>query len=474
MIRKIAEIAEFSRSPEEFLGGADDFCRKEIAAFQTLSVFVDRGFPTFCYVKNDDKLLLNLSIPWKSIAGQCIKERRKIVTYAPKHPQHYSVPAEKTGFTINHVLAMPLNFLNNTFGCVEFLLEREPLPGELEFFDLLGIYMAPIVYLQEWHVVERRKSHAIKNKAFLGMLNLSEDGVDEESRHIAVRDAFNEISALSEGFLKLSGIKFKMQKIDLTAIVRTVAEKLSKLAELNCRAVDVTEEFTPGLEVFCDESAIREEVLFNIVKNVWEEWERRGQEKRTIVFKTFRRNDDAVIEITDNAGGMAAETASRLFQPFESGKGLGRGMGMNIAYHIVKHHNGVMDFETRQGDGTVFRISLSTHMVDRRRFFRKRAEKVGISMLFEGRRNEGIIAEAGMGGLMAVFEITELFPQASDEVLVDIDFRSGRVEGIDAVVVRLEEDDVFRDGVHIKAALTFTGKSGAGKKEHLARALSED
>jgi hypothetical protein len=474
MIRKIAEIAEFSRSPEEFLGGVDDFCRKEMAAFQTLSVFVDRGFPTFCYVKNDDKLLLNLSIPWKSIAGQCIKERRKIVTYAPKHPQHYSVPSEKTGFTINHVIAMPLNFLNNTFGCVEFLLEREPLPHELDFFDLLGIYIAPIVYLQEWHVVERRKSHAIKNKAFLGMLNLYEGEADEEARRTSVRDAFNEISALSDGFLKLSGIKFKMQKNDLSGIVRTVSEKVSKLAELNGRDVIVTEELAPGLEVFCDESAIREEVLFNIVKNVWEEWERRGQEKRTIAFKAFRKNDDAVIEITDNAGGMAPETASKLFQPFESTKGFGRGMGMNIAYHVIKHHNGVMDFETRQGDGTVFSISLSTHMVDRRRFFRKRAEGVRVSMTFEGCKNEGVISEAGMGGMLAVFEITNIFPQASDAVLVDIDFMRGKVEGIDAVVVRLDEDDVFKDGVHIKAALMFTGKSGAGKKELLARALSDD
>jgi hypothetical protein len=473
MIRKITEIAEVSRSPEEFLGGVDDFCRREMPAFQTLSVFVDRGFPTFCYVKNDFRLLLNLSIPWKSIAGQCIKERREVLTYAPKNPQHYSVPAEKTGFEINHVLAEPLSFLNNTFGCVEFLLEKDPSPKELEFFGDLSVYIAPMVYIQEWHAVERRKAHAIKNKAFIGMLNLTDDKADEESRRAAISGSFNEISALSEGFLKLSGIKFKMQKNDLSAIVGTVAGKLSKLAELNGRAVTVTSELTPALEAFCDEYAIREEVLFNIVKNVWEEWERRGQENRTIAFKTFRRNDDAVIEITDNAGGMAADTASRLFQPFESTKGFGRGMGMNIAYHVVKHHNGVMDFETRQGDGTVFSIRLSTHMVDRRRFFRKRFEGWRVTMTFEGRKNEGVISEAGMGGLLAVFEITDIFPQVSDAVLLDIDFLRGKVEGIDAAVVRLD-DGAFGDGVRIQAALTFTGKSGAGKKELLAGALSSD
>lgn len=372
MLGQVAHISETAGTIEEMLDRIVDFCIKEINSFQTFSVFVDRGSPTFAFVRHDKKVLLNLSMPWESIAGRCIKEKKRIAVYAPHSTLVYKAPAVMTGFDIRHLIAIPLTFLNTTFACLEVFMESDPEQADIDFFTALAEYLAPVLYLQEWHALERRKAHAIKNKAFVGVLTLFDEEADGEEKQQTINDSFHEISLLCEDYLKLGSIACTMQKTNLGDIVATVSEKLGKLATLNNKQVLISHDLAPDVEVFCDDLAIREEVLFNIIKNVWEQWEQTGKEDRAILFKTYKNtgtgtgNDNctAVIEIHDNAGGIPAHLASRFFRPFETSKGIGRGMGMSVAYQVVKHHKGDITFQTREGEGTTFFISLRCRPFD--------------------------------------------------------------------------------------------------------------
>ncbi len=84
------------------------------------------------------------------------------------------------------------------------------------------------------------------------------------------------------------------------------------------------------------------------------------REKGEIHIKTSEENKNVKITISDNGEGIAPENISKIFDPFFTTKpvGKGTGLGMNIAYNIVKKHGGFIDIKSKTGKGTTFTIVL--------------------------------------------------------------------------------------------------------------------
>lgn len=59
------------------------------------------------------------------------------------------------------------------------------------------------------------------------------------------------------------------------------------------------------------------------------------------------------LRVSDNGTGMAAETRSRVFDPFFSTKGQGRGLGLAAVLGIIRGHGGAVRIETTPEVGTV-------------------------------------------------------------------------------------------------------------------------
>jgi signal transduction histidine kinase len=68
----------------------------------------------------------------------------------------------------------------------------------------------------------------------------------------------------------------------------------------------------------------------------------------------------ALLIISDTGTGMDKETIKHLFDPFFTTKqvGKGTGLGMSVAYGIIRQHNGYIQVQSKPGKGTVFRIYL--------------------------------------------------------------------------------------------------------------------
>ncbi|CAN5789892.1 hypothetical protein BH24CHL4_BH24CHL4_12980 [soil metagenome] len=80
----------------------------------------------------------------------------------------------------------------------------------------------------------------------------------------------------------------------------------------------------------------------------------------TITIRTYRDGAMAVVEITDNGGGIPPDVLSRIFEPFYTTKpqGEGTGLGLDIAWRIVTdEHRGSIDAESSQSE-TTFRVSI--------------------------------------------------------------------------------------------------------------------
>jgi two-component system NtrC family sensor kinase len=69
-----------------------------------------------------------------------------------------------------------------------------------------------------------------------------------------------------------------------------------------------------------------------------------------------------VLEVRDTGHGIPPENMPRIYTPFFTTKGEGKGVGLGLAvvYGIVQAHGGDIEVQSTLGEGTVFRVSLPT------------------------------------------------------------------------------------------------------------------
>ena len=98
------------------------------------------------------------------------------------------------------------------------------------------------------------------------------------------------------------------------------------------------------------------QVFMNILVNAAQAIEERGE----IKIDTQAVDGFVVITISDTGAGIHEENLSKIFDPFFTTKevGKGTGLGMNVAYGIIKKHNGIIEVDSTVGKGTTFRIRI--------------------------------------------------------------------------------------------------------------------
>ena len=82
----------------------------------------------------------------------------------------------------------------------------------------------------------------------------------------------------------------------------------------------------------------------------------------TVSVSTKKANGKVEIKVSDNGNGIPQKVLGKIFQPFFTTKptGQGTGLGLSLSYDIVKAHGGEIKVETREGEGTIFTIVLSS------------------------------------------------------------------------------------------------------------------
>lgn len=110
------------------------------------------------------------------------------------------------------------------------------------------------------------------------------------------------------------------------------------------------------------------QVILNIVVNAAHAiHDHRGDSEAlgTINVTTRQQEQFAEIIIKDNGAGMPEEVRRRIFEPFYTTKGVGKGsgQGLAIAYAvIVDKHHGTIEVDSEPGKGTTFTIRLSMNL----------------------------------------------------------------------------------------------------------------
>jgi signal transduction histidine kinase len=72
-----------------------------------------------------------------------------------------------------------------------------------------------------------------------------------------------------------------------------------------------------------------------------------------------------IVEIADNGAGMTREfLRTRLFQPFQTMKSYGIGLGLYTAREIIRAHRGAISVQSRPGEGTRVSVRLRAERED--------------------------------------------------------------------------------------------------------------
>ena len=76
--------------------------------------------------------------------------------------------------------------------------------------------------------------------------------------------------------------------------------------------------------------------------------------------QTKKLKDGVEITVEDNGNGIPDSIKEKIFQPFFTTKptGQGTGLGLSLAYDIIKAHGGEITVATRDGKGSEFIIQL--------------------------------------------------------------------------------------------------------------------
>jgi signal transduction histidine kinase len=80
----------------------------------------------------------------------------------------------------------------------------------------------------------------------------------------------------------------------------------------------------------------------------------------TVWVTAKKLGDKVLISVRDNGPGIPKNIVDKIFQPFFTTKptGQGTGLGLSLAYDIVKAHGGELKVKTKEGEGSEFIIML--------------------------------------------------------------------------------------------------------------------
>jgi PAS domain S-box-containing protein len=148
-----------------------------------------------------------------------------------------------------------------------------------------------------------------------------------------------------------------MEWLDLDALVR----RSIRLLDWELRDTHTTIDLQlsgKGRRILANKVQI-EQVIVNLVRNSLEAIrEAHTADGHITIQSTLRPNDVVELSVADNGAGVAADMVDRLFDPFQSKKPGGSGLGLSVSQSIIQSHGGKLWLDRGHRNGALFRLTL--------------------------------------------------------------------------------------------------------------------
>jgi signal transduction histidine kinase len=243
---------------------------------------------------------------------------------------------------IAHEIQNPLNFVNNFSEVSKELLDemREAIEkGDTE--EAKEIMNAVIQNLEKINHHGKRADGIVK-----GML--------QHSRSSSGTKEPTDMNALADEYLRLAYHGLRAKDKSFNATMKTEFEEV--LEKVNVIPQDMGR------------------VILNLITNAFYVVNEKKKQlastssanlfEPTVTVSTKKSNGTLELSVVDNGNGIPPNVLDKIFQPFFTTKptGQGTGLGLSLAYDIVKSHGGDLKVKTKEGEGSVFIISLPANI----------------------------------------------------------------------------------------------------------------
>ena len=166
-------------------------------------------------------------------------------------------------------------------------------------------------------------------------------------------DTINQLTSLTEQILDFARpVSLALRPVELNSVVSVVL----KLLRLQISANGIKVEFhndDSNPMVMLDEACMRA-ALLNLILNAVQAMPTGG----TLRITSVTNGETLSLVIDDTGSGMTEERVEKIFEPFNSDKPGGLGLGMPYAKKIIEQHGGNIAVESRLGEGTRVLITL--------------------------------------------------------------------------------------------------------------------
>ncbi len=181
--------------------------------------------------------------------------------------------------------------------------------------------------------------------------------IPERARHIA--NIVEELKRFS-----LPDQKTVHEKIDLSKVIDSAVEFISLITLES--TIEISVNPVPTLPILKGDHRRLEQVLINLLHNSWQA--RRDDKINISISTSWYESDHQIgIEIKDNGVGISPANLLRLTDPFFTTKRTegGTGLGLAVSAIIIRDHNGILEFESVEGEGTTARIILPVETISK-------------------------------------------------------------------------------------------------------------
>src|SRR5438105_1624242 len=149
---------------------------------------------------------------------------------------------------------------------------------------------------------------------------------------------------------------------DVNAIARQCAKvALHRAGESG--KVEVVINLDEGVGQIATDAAMVRQILDNLLSNAVDAL---GEDGGKITVTTLRDGERSVIEVADTGHGIAPELLAKVFDPFFSTKGPGKGygLGLPISLTLAESLGGALTVESKPGAGSRFRLWIPRRTPD--------------------------------------------------------------------------------------------------------------
>jgi two-component system, NtrC family, sensor kinase len=152
--------------------------------------------------------------------------------------------------------------------------------------------------------------------------------------------------------------KTETKRLDLNRLIERTLIMNANLIKLN--GIQADTQLDPNLPLLNGSEDQLQQVIMNFISNAIEAMENTERKQLTITTVFQRQENEIMLKLEDTGIGIPAEHFPKLFEPFftTKKKGKGVGLGLSVAYGIIKKHGGRISVDSVLSQGTDFDIRL--------------------------------------------------------------------------------------------------------------------